>query len=512
MTSRDSVDWLPGCYRNLAPHADESLGGFLLRLSEANGYDGIADLLCAAGVSHRATLMRNQLFTLRSDYDALRIIGRIAVGDPNALSGYLARPITESSMLFEHCLIERDAVLGVRAQICPQCLGEHGFVPLAWDYPAVTVCTKHACVLLDHCENCRTTIDWGRSSLLHCSECGWDYRRMRTVEASTNECHVADDFAALAPFRIQTYATDPTVARWDTMNRVFKSLVLPTHAWTEAVWPDSFLSETDISLRHRATRLLAETLSESCYDLRRVRKPAYDHLAALEVIPRSNVVEQQAMMLLHSEAGIQRDLAEPLCSKRPLPAPIRGAEIYAGRPPALRSHDELQAFLGASGETINGLFRKGLLVERQQDDIGFDIDMLLGAQNYLVTGLVSLSELAGLAGTPLDWEDIEHNRLVSAWNPLNPRDVRFDVSELLSIQLRLTAKQKPPDSIVEPVSLEDVAIETERPGMLVLHAVNMAQRGDLAFCWDEPYRWSSLQISDEDVEHLIHTIGPKTVR
>lgn len=505
-------DTLPGCYRNLAPCPGESLPGFLLRLSEANGYSSIGELLCVAKVATNSTLTYGQLFSLRSDENALQTLGRMATGDRSALLGWFARELTPASFLFAHCLVVRDVTLAPNAQLCPECLRTHGFAFDDWDFASVTVCSLHASVLLDACEHCGTAVTWRRPNLMHCPECGGDYRFMRAEPARTSECRVAEDFAALAPFRVQTFSAEPEIARWDVMNQVFKSLVLPREAWTNADWPDNFLARENVAVRHRATQQLADAFTGNLYDLRKLRTVAHQVLTPLEAIPRRHLLDRQAMLLLYSAAGMPREVAEPLCSHQPITAVISGAEVYAGRPPALRTRQELEEFLGSSSDTVEGLFRGGWLKEPLEEDVGFDIDMLLNAQRYLTTGLLSLSELAELAGAPLEWEDVELSQLVAPWNPLNPRDLRFDVSTLKAIQLRLIARTQPHADMAKPIGLGEAAGRTGRPGMFVLHATNMAQRGDLAFSWAEPYRWSSLEISHEDAERLICAVGPKTVR
>ena len=53
-----TAGFLPGCYKNFPQETGESLPGYLLRLSHANGYDGIADLLRACtGVEGRQGFM-----------------------------------------------------------------------------------------------------------------------------------------------------------------------------------------------------------------------------------------------------------------------------------------------------------------------------------------------------------------------------------------------------------------------------------------------------------------------
>lgn len=59
-------------------------------------------------------------------------------------------------------------------QYCPGCLAEAGFYKKAWRLSFVTVCQKHACVLLDRCQHCGAPIAFHRNEMLHlhCHECG----------------------------------------------------------------------------------------------------------------------------------------------------------------------------------------------------------------------------------------------------------------------------------------------------------------------------------------------------
>ena len=75
-----TAGFLPGCYKNFPQETGESLPGYLLRLSHANGYDGIADLLRACAGARKAGAAK-MVHALRLSENDLKKMSRVAVGD-----------------------------------------------------------------------------------------------------------------------------------------------------------------------------------------------------------------------------------------------------------------------------------------------------------------------------------------------------------------------------------------------------------------------------------------------
>lgn len=495
-------DWLPGCYRNLPCLPNEALPAYLLRLAEANGYESIAALLRAAGIDTRG-LNTGYSSKLRTDAEALATLGRMAVGDPGHLNGHAATPLDGPALFLRECRVDSDAMLHERAQVCPQCLAEDGYIREELELAPVTVCSTHKVLLVDECPDCGHSLDWKRSSLIACGHCGADLRMATPTPAGADVCEVAEDFAALAPFRLVTHSGEPVADMWDLMFRVFKALALPDTDWASTVWPKRVVQLLSVKSRHEIVKLLARARRGGSYILTDLQDKAWSALMPMTVIPRPFVLEQCAVLLLQSEGGITREYAEAMCSSRPLPHAVRGSEIFSGRPPSLQTVNEVMSFLACDWETVEGLFTREVLRKPIDNEHGYDIDELLEAQSFLHLGVFTLAEITTIVGVPLDWDDLIHSNFLRPWNPRNRSDLRVAVGEVVSIQMELTAKWTANGRLSSGIELRDLALRTERPFQLVSEAVVLALRGDLSpFGWGPPFGWGGLMISEQDGRRL----------
>lgn len=494
--------WLPGCYRNLPCRPDEALPGYLLRLAEANGYESIAALLRAAGINIRG-LNTGYSSKLRTDAEALAALGRMAVGDPGHLSGHAATPLDGPALFMRECRVDSDAMLHERAQVCPHCLAEDGYIREELELAPVTVCSTHKVLLVDECPDCGHPLDWKRSNLMACGHCGADLRMAPPTPVGADVCEVADDFAALAPFRLVTHSGEPVADMWDLMFRIFKALALPDADWASTVWPKRVVQLLSVKARHEIVKQLAQARQGGSYFLTELQEKAWSALTPMTAIPRPFVVEQCAVLLLESEGGITRQYAEAMCSSRPLPHAARGSEIFSGRPPSLQTVSEVMSFLACDWETVEGLFTREVLSKPIEIEHGYDIDELLAAQSFLHLGVFTLAEITAIIGVPLDWDDLIHSNFLRPWNPKNPADLRVAVGEVVSIQMELAAKWAANGRPSSGFLLRDYAVRAERPFQVVSEAVVLALRGNLnPFGWGPPFDWGGLRISQVDMERL----------
>ncbi len=158
------------------PYADESLAGYLVRLTEANGYQ-LSWWLPLAGLSrHLFTASWESLLRPTTDFTRLaQCTGRaVAVFD-------------------EWCWLTRaaGALDYHRPQVCGQCLAESAYCRRVWDEMAVTVCPRHFVRLWDVCPVCQQPLRWRRNLVSVC-HCGADWRYCPTPELPAAERQAND--------------------------------------------------------------------------------------------------------------------------------------------------------------------------------------------------------------------------------------------------------------------------------------------------------------------------------
>lgn len=180
-----------------APDRTESLPGYLLRLSEANGYPSNYLL---------GELMGRQDPSKVGLMNALPLVERAGLTAEQAARLSLRGPTTRSKAtltLLGHLLTTSDCRMG-RPQVCPQCLAQTGRCEALWDLALVVACPLHGTPLLERCEACGDRLRWSRLKIALC-RCGADLREQgRARAADTDAAKLAAMFRS-ALYGIQSY-------------------------------------------------------------------------------------------------------------------------------------------------------------------------------------------------------------------------------------------------------------------------------------------------------------------
>lgn len=155
--------------RTPSPQTTESLLGYVLRISEANGYDTPWHLLAHAGFSQRE--MRTAGFPISK---LAAVLGR----HDQELNPIAYCATTESGERYFKILCHS---LGVslkegplrlhKPAFCPSCIQECGYLDAFWDLSLAVACPCHRCRLIDACPACGKALRWFRPRLLTCG-CG----------------------------------------------------------------------------------------------------------------------------------------------------------------------------------------------------------------------------------------------------------------------------------------------------------------------------------------------------
>lgn len=181
--------------RTARPHADESLNGLLLRISEINGYERPGWLLELAHAPENAVTARTALdglaYAIRQPVSVLQ---ERAYWNPapktRAFATFFGKPVRNYH-------IERRGV-----RVCPRCLEQNGHCRALWDIRLVTVCPDHDCALLDSCPGCRQPITWARRNVAAC-DCGCDWRTVASVPADPQVSELAAVIHGAAGFPVR---------------------------------------------------------------------------------------------------------------------------------------------------------------------------------------------------------------------------------------------------------------------------------------------------------------------
>lgn len=152
--------------RTPPPYRTESLKGYLLRISESNGYLTPWHMLKLAGCSESQMTSTNFPIaklaeTLGSTQEALShisYIGRGERGDFEWLGHGLSERFASEFRL-------------KRMAICPFCIEEYGHIDAFFDLKLAVACPIHQCEVITHCPACSSALTMFRPGLLQCT-CG----------------------------------------------------------------------------------------------------------------------------------------------------------------------------------------------------------------------------------------------------------------------------------------------------------------------------------------------------
>lgn len=482
------IEFLPGCYSHLRPEWDESFEGFLLRLAVENSYVGVRDLLKAVLPRRHSNDLRRALREIRCSKSDLERLGKVSCGDSSSLLHFAWLELPDGAVFAQGQRIEGDALLE-RSQVCPRCLSETEYARDEWELAPVICCSKHGVRFHDTC-SCGSPLSWKRSHLLYC-DCGQDLRELPKINVDADGLEASQDFAAVAPFRVLSLDGSLNV-RWDTMCRILRCLALSPLDWTAGEWLEGPLLRR-LSIASRADLLAALGRTKLNAEYRLSMLQPWLALLPLNAVSE-NGAETHAFALLYSEAGLPESLANTIVG-REQPKQLTGAMAFHGRPPVLRTREDVIAFLDIDADTYAGLVDERVLLERGPKDIGFDIDDVLAGRRFLDTGLLDLEQLGDLVGVGLSAHEVLGAPLFRIWNRRRSNDIRILTQATKSIQLRLIELFAGASRPSEPVSLGTLASSSPSPAKCILLAVGRlldAQTDSIG--WEPPFRWADLLI------------------
>ncbi len=165
--------------RTPAPDRNESMPGYVLRLSEANGYLTPWHLLNLAGISPYelkwASFPAEGLATLGLPREALNRIAYHREAEGKRQYAIRGHELGEG--------LSYQPLRTAAPAICPDCVADRGFVEAFFDLSIVTACPIHRRAVVTHCPSCDEPLSHFRPGLLTCG-CGASLTDTPPVEVS----------------------------------------------------------------------------------------------------------------------------------------------------------------------------------------------------------------------------------------------------------------------------------------------------------------------------------------
>ena len=143
----------------------ESVLGYVLRVSEANGYESPWAIMRHAGIN------QNQMIKATTPVEPIaHIVGR-PVEELKKLP-WQRYPNGEATPALNRGAPRLLRHLNIAApKICPHCVAERGIAEAAWDLKYMVACPVHRVSMTAHCSSCRKPLTWYRPGIDTC-RCG----------------------------------------------------------------------------------------------------------------------------------------------------------------------------------------------------------------------------------------------------------------------------------------------------------------------------------------------------
>jgi len=185
------------------PVFDETLMGFVLRLTELNGYETPAWILELSRLNHNR-FGYSCPFVFGEPTSLTHLSGLTGI-ELSELTNLIYPPVESDDAasddhLFFCSPVPKQHLRPVQTKICPACLRESNYYRKVWDLAAITVCPAHKALLLDGCPNCHRRILWRRKNVSVCT-CGCDWREAALPRVGESELKVTKHIHRLCGYQ-----------------------------------------------------------------------------------------------------------------------------------------------------------------------------------------------------------------------------------------------------------------------------------------------------------------------
>lgn len=162
------------------PERDESFIGYIVRLTESNGFDTPSWIFSLSGIDYMELQWKfTFVFSVSEGLEKLAKVTGNTLPDLLPLLYLPANSMdgddVEEEYNFYGAFLNRSIIRPHCPKVCPKCLINSAHSLRVWDCSLVTACPIHECILIDSCPKCKRRIRCVRNRLSVCM-CGCDWR------------------------------------------------------------------------------------------------------------------------------------------------------------------------------------------------------------------------------------------------------------------------------------------------------------------------------------------------
>lgn len=158
---------------------DESLRGYVVRLSEANRCDG------------KLTALRPALHAVSRSLAHIERLSGVEAATLGARVALTTMSERGDRYRLGRTQMHRGGIWGARRTVCPQCVRERMPTSCLWELRVYDTCCRHGCLLVSACGGCTRPLTWRSSPSSFCAHCGRAFGAMPVVPASGAQTEIA---------------------------------------------------------------------------------------------------------------------------------------------------------------------------------------------------------------------------------------------------------------------------------------------------------------------------------
>lgn len=153
--------------RRPRPYPDESLAGYIIRLTENNYYPDPNWIFQMSGLKRRGIYAN----VFIPELDDLSRLSQLSGIEENVLWSMSFPSLNQSRSRYENTVkvfgsaVPTYTLTKTRVKLCPICLQSSAYYRLIWNLSVVNTCPFHRCLLIDKCPKCYQDIKWSRPSV-----------------------------------------------------------------------------------------------------------------------------------------------------------------------------------------------------------------------------------------------------------------------------------------------------------------------------------------------------------
>lgn len=482
------------------PEEDESLQGYLVRLSEANVMTSPRQLLdLTARLAH---VRWAHVGDLLASPAALETLERLADLEPGTLRNRGPQQLTTAcGPLWRQTDLElpRSCFALDVDQVCPMCLVETPYLRRAWQYNHAPVCLIHRFELVSTCPACEHPLRTLRPALTQCAACGCDLRRA-TSHPVPEEClPAAAAIQSWKTTRLGTPEFDSPIGPDDV--HLLVRLALPVRdGEPRDIGLARGLQQLPVRRRVEALATLGRSWDGRRFDSRALYASFLQRWYYLERFGQPELFLKR-WAKASSDLHLHEELRTVLREGRAEATREDAAYLFRGRPPRLTCESDVAAFLGVSSAVATMAAARLNILQRPPEGIGYDADELLEARRFL-DGLLDPAAVARIAGFDGAAQALASHRLVEAFGLGYGRDVGYVPDSLADLFDRVAESIEPRNATNSDRSLDEV-LGQERPEEVARVIAQVVSGSKTPTGWREPYRLVDLVVAPTPAPALL---------